>query len=139
MYLFCNSIIHVITLYSSHVYAYYVSMLRCCHLVWNLVRTDHPCLGVGCHSLSRDVTAAAMGSSIGRAVAIVGTSYMWWILAAAASTLDSTLAAGSRTMDTATALGTSSMRDVDAAGNVVDVVRSSSSRRVRSGMISVFP
>jgi hypothetical protein len=80
-----------------------------------------------------------MGSSIGRAVAIVGTSYMWWILAAAASTLDSTLAAGSRTMDTATALGTSSMRDVDAAGNVVDVVRSSSSRRVRSGMISVFP
>jgi hypothetical protein len=28
---------------------YYVSMLRCWHLVWILVRTDHPCLGVGCH------------------------------------------------------------------------------------------
>jgi hypothetical protein len=27
----------------------YVSMLRCCLLVWILVRTDHPCLGVGCH------------------------------------------------------------------------------------------
>jgi hypothetical protein len=25
-------------------------MLRCWHLVWILVRTDHPCLGVGCHS-----------------------------------------------------------------------------------------
>jgi hypothetical protein len=24
-------------------------MLRCWHLVWILVRTDHPCLGVGCH------------------------------------------------------------------------------------------
>jgi hypothetical protein len=29
---------------------YYVSMLRCWHLVWILVRTDHPYLGVGCHS-----------------------------------------------------------------------------------------
>jgi hypothetical protein len=28
---------------------YYVSMLRCWHLVWILVRTDHPCFGVGCH------------------------------------------------------------------------------------------
>jgi hypothetical protein len=25
-------------------------MLRCWHLVRILVRTDHPCLGVGCHS-----------------------------------------------------------------------------------------
>jgi hypothetical protein len=24
-------------------------MLRCWHLVWILVKTDHPCLGVGCH------------------------------------------------------------------------------------------
>jgi hypothetical protein len=24
-------------------------MLWCWHLVWILVRTDHPCLGVGCH------------------------------------------------------------------------------------------
>jgi hypothetical protein len=29
---------------------YYVSMLRYWHLVWILVRTDHPCLGVGHHS-----------------------------------------------------------------------------------------
>jgi hypothetical protein len=45
----CNSRIHVITLYSGHVCVYYASMLRCWHLVWILVRTDHPCLGVGCH------------------------------------------------------------------------------------------
>jgi hypothetical protein len=50
MYLFCNSRIHVITLYSGHVCVYYASMLRCWHLVWILVRTDHPCLGVGCHT-----------------------------------------------------------------------------------------
>jgi hypothetical protein len=31
---------------------YYASMLRCWHLVWILVRTDHPCLGVGCHTMS---------------------------------------------------------------------------------------
>jgi hypothetical protein len=29
---------------------YYASMLWCWHLVWILVRTDHPCLGVGHHS-----------------------------------------------------------------------------------------
>jgi hypothetical protein len=52
MYLFCNSRIHVITLYSGHVCVYYASMLRCWHLVWILVRTDHPCVGVGCHSKS---------------------------------------------------------------------------------------
>jgi hypothetical protein len=50
MYLFCNSRIHVITLYSGHVCVYYASMLRCWHFVWILVRTDHPCLGVGCHT-----------------------------------------------------------------------------------------
>jgi hypothetical protein len=44
-----NSRIHVITLYSSHVCVYYESMLQCWQLVWILVRTDHPCLGVGCH------------------------------------------------------------------------------------------
>jgi hypothetical protein len=47
MYLFCNSRIHVITLYSRNVCVYYASMLRCWHLVWILVRTDHPYLGVG--------------------------------------------------------------------------------------------
>jgi hypothetical protein len=80
-----------------------------------------------------------MGTGIGRAVDAVGTSYRWWILAAAASTLDSTLAARSEIMDIAIALGTSSRTVVDAAGNVADVVRTSSSMRVRSGMISVFP
>jgi hypothetical protein len=50
MYLFCNLRIHVITLYSGHVCVYYASMLQCWHLVWILVRTDHPCLGVGCHN-----------------------------------------------------------------------------------------
>jgi hypothetical protein len=29
---------------------YYASMLRCWHLIWILVRTNHPYLGVGCHS-----------------------------------------------------------------------------------------
>jgi hypothetical protein len=42
-------------------------------------------------------------------------------------------------MDAATALGASSRRDVDVVGNVTDVVWTSSSRRVRLGMISVFP
>jgi hypothetical protein len=79
-----------------------------------------------------------VGTGIGRAVDVVGTSYRWWILAAAASTPNSTLAAGSRTMDVAAALGTSSRRDVDAVGNVTDAVQTSSSRRVRLGMILVF-
>jgi hypothetical protein len=50
MYLVCYSRILVITLYSGHIFVYYASMLRCWHLVWILVRTDHPCLGVGCHT-----------------------------------------------------------------------------------------
>jgi hypothetical protein len=29
---------------------YYASMLRCWYIVRILVRTDHPYLGVGCHS-----------------------------------------------------------------------------------------
>jgi hypothetical protein len=33
-----------------HVCVYYASMLRCWHLVWIVVRTDHPCLGVECHN-----------------------------------------------------------------------------------------
>jgi hypothetical protein len=80
-----------------------------------------------------------MGTGIGRAVDAVGTSYRWWILAATILTLDSTLAVGSGTMDAATALETSSRRPADDAGNVADVMRTSSSRRVGSGMISVFP
>jgi hypothetical protein len=50
MYLFCNSRIYVITLYSGHVCVYYASMLQCWHLIWILVRTDNPHLGVGCHT-----------------------------------------------------------------------------------------
>jgi hypothetical protein len=46
----CNSRIRVITLYSGHVCVYYVSMLWCWYLIWILVRTDHPFLGVGCHT-----------------------------------------------------------------------------------------
>jgi hypothetical protein len=65
--------------------------------------------------------ATAVGTGMERVVAPVGTSYRWWILAAA-STLDSTLATGSGTMDVATALGTSSRRAIDAAGNVTDLM-----------------
>jgi hypothetical protein len=83
--------------------------------------------------------AATMGIGIRRAVDAVGTSYKWWILASTASTLDSTLVARSETMDATTALGTSRRRAVDAAGNVTDVMRTSSSRRAKLGMISVFP
>jgi hypothetical protein len=72
-----------------------------------------------------------MGTGIRRAIDAVGTTYRWWILAAAASTLDSTLAAGSGTMDAATTLGTSSRRAIDSTGNVAYVVWTSSSRRVR--------
>jgi hypothetical protein len=46
----CNSRIHVITLYSGYGCVYYVSMLRCWHLIRILVRTDHHCLGVGRHT-----------------------------------------------------------------------------------------
>jgi hypothetical protein len=83
--------------------------------------------------------SCAVGTSIGRVLDAVGTSYRWWILVAAASTLDSTLAVGSRIMNVTTTVGTSSKRVVDATGNAIDVVGTSSSRRVRSGMISVFP
>jgi hypothetical protein len=34
---------------------YYASMLRCWHLIWILVRTDHPFLGVGCHTIGQGV------------------------------------------------------------------------------------
>jgi hypothetical protein len=53
----CNSRIHVITLYLGHVCVYYASMLQCCHLVWILIRTDHPCLGVGCHTVTALIEA----------------------------------------------------------------------------------
>jgi hypothetical protein len=49
MYLFCNSRIHVITLYSDHICVHYTSIIWCWHLVCILIKTDHPYLGVGCH------------------------------------------------------------------------------------------
>jgi hypothetical protein len=65
-----------------------------------------------------------------------GTSSRCWILAAAASTLDSTLAARSGTMDAADAVGT--VGDAaDAVGDAADAVRTSS-RRAKSGMICIF-
>jgi hypothetical protein len=82
--------------------------------------------------------AATVGTDIGRAFDVMGTSYKWWILVATALTLDSTLAAESGTMDTAAVVGTSSRRVIDAAGNGADAVGTSSGRRVRSGMICIF-
>jgi hypothetical protein len=31
---------------------YYAPMLWCWYLIWILVRTDHPFLGVGCHTVA---------------------------------------------------------------------------------------
>jgi hypothetical protein len=81
--------------------------------------------------------AAAVGTGIGRAVDVVGTSFRCWILAVTFSTLDTSLAPGSGTMDVANAMGTSSRRPTDVVGNAVDAVRTSG-RRVRSGMICIF-
>jgi hypothetical protein len=78
-----------------------------------------------------------MGTSIRRAVDAVGTSSRCWILAATASTLDTSLTPGSGTLDATNAVGTSSRRPADAVGNAVDAVRASG-RRVRSGMICIF-
>jgi hypothetical protein len=75
--------------------------------------------------------AATVGTDIGRAVDVVGTSSSCWILAAAALTLDSTLAVGSGTMDVVDAMRTSSRRVIDVMGN-------SSRRRVRLGIICIF-
>jgi DNA-binding transcriptional regulator PaaX len=60
----CNSRIYVITLYSGHVCVYYASMLRCWHLVRILVRTDHPCLGVGCHRVCLWLTSPSVLDSV---------------------------------------------------------------------------
>jgi hypothetical protein len=78
-----------------------------------------------------------MGTGIGRAIDAVGTSSRCWILAATASTLDTTLTVGSGTLDTANAMGTSSRRPTDVMGNAFDAV-GTSSRRVRLGMICIF-
>jgi hypothetical protein len=80
---------------------------------------------------------AVVGIGIERAIDAVGTSSRCWILAATASTLDTSLTPGSGTMDATNAMGTSSRKPADAVGNVVDVVRTSG-RRVRSGMICIF-
>jgi hypothetical protein len=72
-----------------------------------------------------------MGSGIRRVIDVMGTSSRCRILAATASTLDTSLAPGSWTLDAANAVETSSTR------LVIDVVRTSD-RRVRSGMICIF-
>jgi hypothetical protein len=79
----------------------------------------------------------AVGTGIGRAVNAKGTSSRYWILAATASTLDSTLAAGFGTMNVTDTMGTSSRRVADAVGNAADAM-GTSSMRVRSSMISIF-
>jgi hypothetical protein len=81
--------------------------------------------------------ATAMGTGIGRAIDVVGTSSRCWILATTASTLHTTLAPGSGTMDVANAMGTSSRMPADAVGNAVDAVWTSG-KRTRSGMICIF-
>jgi hypothetical protein len=81
--------------------------------------------------------AAAVGTGIGRAIDAVGTSSRCWILAATASTLDTSLTPGFRTMDATNAVRTSSRRPANVVGNTIDAVRTSS-RRVRSGMICIF-
>jgi hypothetical protein len=78
-----------------------------------------------------------METGIRRVIDAVGTSSRCWILAVAASTLDTTLTAGSGIMDDANVVGTSSRRPVGAVGNAVYAV-GTSSRRVRSGMICIF-
>jgi hypothetical protein len=82
-------------------------------------------------SQATSYVATVVGIGIERAVDAVGISYRWWILATAASTLDSTLTAGTGTIDTAATMGTSNRRAIDAVGNVTDVVGTSSIRRIR--------
>jgi hypothetical protein len=50
---------------------YYASMLQCWHLVWILVRTDHPCLGVGCHNEEPSCSDLSIFATWGK---IVGSS-----------------------------------------------------------------
>jgi hypothetical protein len=38
----------------------YAPMLRCWHLIWILVMTDHPCLGVECHTKHDDFNNSGM-------------------------------------------------------------------------------
>jgi hypothetical protein len=76
MYLFCNSRTHIITLYSGHVCVYYASTLHYWYLVWILVRTDHPCLGVGCHNNIPTGAAAAIAATI--ATALLDAPYRTW-------------------------------------------------------------
>jgi hypothetical protein len=81
--------------------------------------------------------AAAVGIGIGRVIDVVRTSSRCWILATAASTLDTTLSARSGTMDADNAIRTSSRWPANAMGNAVDLV-GTSSRRLKLGMICIF-
>jgi hypothetical protein len=61
MYLFCNSRIHVITLYSSLVCVYYASILQCCISYGSWLGLTNPYLGVGYHTSGVDGTSLARG------------------------------------------------------------------------------
>jgi hypothetical protein len=65
---------------------FYASMLRSWHLVWILVRTDHPCLGVGCHKHlhSRSCTVLGVGETeemTDRVGPHVNRGWRWWVSA----------------------------------------------------------
>jgi hypothetical protein len=47
---------------------YYTLMLRCWNLVWILVRTNHPCLGVGHHNLISTIPKVDIPTVLGSAV-----------------------------------------------------------------------
>jgi hypothetical protein len=49
MYLFCNSRIHLVTLYSGQVCIVLCINASVFEHHMDLVRTEHPCFGVGCH------------------------------------------------------------------------------------------
>jgi hypothetical protein len=70
---------------------YYASMLQYWHLIWILVRTNHPCLGVGCHThthfkilhieslekIQKIPTVLQRGTIVTWAVFTVATSLSW--------------------------------------------------------------
>jgi hypothetical protein len=55
---------------------YYAAMFRCWHLIWILVRTNHRCLGVGCHIGAIGHATAPEPSSVGRRG--LEPWYTWW-------------------------------------------------------------
>jgi hypothetical protein len=56
-----------------------VSMLRCWHLVWILVWTDHPCLGVGCHSCYLSLLSLCMLCILSTLILNHGVLICWFL------------------------------------------------------------